>query len=117
MQADEKTVFVNVEKMSGNIQGNKNQTDATYSPGKSEKQGGQCEGNDLNKLYMKLGKAYYEGRFEEPLPELLPLFDKITRIRKKKEIYDEHRIHVCPRCGEAIEPDSIFCGECGHKLR
>ena len=38
---------------------------------------------DLLKLYMELGKAYYEGAFEDPLPELLPYFDKITRMRKQ----------------------------------
>ena len=32
---------------------------------------------ELEQTYMELGKAYYEGRFEDPLPELLPLFDKV----------------------------------------
>ena len=35
----------------------------------------------LENLYTKLGKAYYEGRFEDPLPELLPLFDAITELK------------------------------------
>lgn len=35
----------------------------------------------LEEAYRELGKAYYEGGFEDPLPELLPMFDKITRLR------------------------------------
>lgn len=35
---------------------------------------------ELERLYMELGKAYYEGAFEDPLPQLLPLFDKISEI-------------------------------------
>ena len=22
----------------------------------------------------------------------------------------------CPNCGNAIEPNDLFCGECGHKI-
>ena len=36
-----------------------------------------------NQAYLELGKAYYEGGFEDPLPELLPLFDRITRLRSE----------------------------------
>ena len=42
---------------------------------------GLDEGDTLDELYRKLGKAYYEGAFEDPLPQLLPLFDKITKIK------------------------------------
>lgn len=35
----------------------------------------------LEELYFELGKAYYEGGFEDPLPELIHYFDKITRLR------------------------------------
>ena len=29
----------------------------------------------LSELYEELGKSYYEGAFEDPLPQLLPIFD------------------------------------------
>lgn len=73
--------------------------------------------DELDQLYMELGKAYYEGAFEDPLPQLLPLFDKITRQRKDKELYrEQNRVSVCPYCGNVIEDDAIFCGECGKKI-
>ena len=35
----------------------------------------------LEQAYMELGKEYYEGAFEDPLPQLLPLFEKINTIK------------------------------------
>lgn len=39
----------------------------------------------LEQTYTDLGKAYYEGGFEDPLPELLPIFDRITSLKKELE--------------------------------
>ena len=39
----------------------------------------------LDELYKELGKAYYEGAFEDPLPQLLPIFDEITSTKKEIE--------------------------------
>lgn len=69
---------------------------------------------ELEKLYAKLGKEYYEGKFEDPLPELLPLFDQITRV--KNEIQFKMQM-ACPKCGAKIEEKDIFCGNCGQRLR
>lgn len=66
----------------------------------------------LKQAYMDLGKAYYEGKFEDPLPQLLPLFDKITEIKNS-----EKRSNVCPGCGAKLENDAAFCGYCGCKVR
>ena len=35
--------------------------------------------NELDKLYIELGKAYYEGQYEENLPQLLPIIDEINK--------------------------------------
>lgn len=72
----------------------------------------------LNQLYMELGKAYYEGKFEEPLPELLPLFDQITRIRNSMEEANARREigKYCPNCGSMLEEDAVFCGNCGKRV-
>lgn len=68
---------------------------------------------ELYQAYMELGKAYYEGKFEEPLPELLPLFDKITKLKSKKKMSAK----FCPNCGKNLEEKAAFCTNCGYKVK
>ena len=83
---------------------------------------GLDEGDTLDELYRKLGKAYYEGAFEDPLPQLLPLFDKITKIiglsaggvQQKRDDVPAQR--YCPSCGKLIDGQDRFCGGCGYDL-
>lgn len=70
-------------------------------------------GTGLEQAYMELGKAYYEGRFEDPLPELLPLFDRVTRLRNELEIASG----ICPDCGNQLKPGAAFCGKCGCRIK
>lgn len=93
----------------------------------------------VGQAYLELGKAYYEERFEDPLPELLPLFDRITRLRSQavaeeteiqKKGLEEKKIQAtsnklrdasapifCTNCGEKLEQDAVFCGNCGHRVK
>ena len=48
----------------------------------------------LENLYTKLGKAYYEGRFEEQTDEKA----------------------FCPQCGNELKGQAIFCGKCGCRI-
>ena len=83
---------------------------------------GLDEGDTLDELYRKLGKAYYEGAFEDPLPQLLPLFDKITKIkglsagRGQQKRDDVPAQRYCPSCGKLIDGQDRFCGGCGYDL-
>ncbi len=70
---------------------------------------------ELEMLYKKLGKAYYEGGFEDPLPELLPLFDAITELKNSQKQTEEKAF--CPGCGSELEEQAIFCGKCGCRIR
>ena len=99
MANQDETVFVNFEKAGG----------AAASAGNSAR---ELEAS-LEQAYLELGKAYYEGGFEDPLPQLLPLFDRITRLKNEKEA----RQKFCPACGRAVEKNAVFCGTCGYRLR
>ncbi|MGL6201964.1 MAG: zinc ribbon domain-containing protein [Lachnospiraceae bacterium] len=96
MSNNDNTVFVNFEKQSGDGQ--------------------------LDMLYMELGKAYYEGGFEDPLPELLPLFDQITAIVKRDQAPvlepepEAQSVSSCPGCGMILKGDERFCEMCGAKI-
>lgn len=68
----------------------------------------------LENLYAKLGKAYYEGGFEDPLPELLPLFDAITELKCSRGPTEEKAF--CPKCGNELKEQAIFCGRCGCRI-
>lgn len=70
--------------------------------------------NRLDDLYKELGKAYYEGAFEDPLPQLLPIFDDITRTKKEVE---ENMKYICPNCHKPITDEMVFCASCGYKLK
>ena len=88
------------------------------------------DNNQLEQLYLELGKAYYEGAYEDPLPQLLPLFDKITEVCNQKqeseEFYDtldkgepsvpQSFQHRCPGCGTELSEDALFCGICGRSV-
>lgn len=41
--------------------------------------------DELEQAYLELGKLYYEYKFEDPTPELLPVFDRITQIKKNEK--------------------------------
>ena len=51
----------------------------------------------LEQAYTELGKAYYEGGFEDPLPQLLPLFDRITSLKNRLE----------PEAAPAPQPEPV----------
>lgn len=92
-----------------------------------EQTGGTDE-EELGRLYQELGKAYYEGAYEDPLPQLLPLFDEITKIVSRQENQqsamaedfgdlqnprDPGEKRYCANCGAELPGSARFCGICG----
>lgn len=107
MSGDDKTVFVNFEK--------ETPEGYTLDPDciPEEYRAAENKAADaLSQAYMELGKAYYEGGFEDPLPQLLPLFDKITRLKNPPKPQQ----NVCPQCGKKLEKNVRFCGNCGYRV-
>ena len=109
MENRDATVFVNYEKLG---QG-QNLTSAEGKRTESRPKEGRKPADQLEQAYRDLGKAYYEGGFEDPLPQLLPLFDKITRLKKE----EERQKGLCPGCGNPVEKNAVFCGKCGYRLK
>lgn len=118
MANQDETVFVNYEKSGQDPSGT-----GMAPRGAGGGQGGPEDGEvrpagadlsqELERAYLELGKAYYEGGFEDPLPQLLPLFDKITRLRKE----EERQKGLCPGCGSPVGENALFCGKCGYRLK
>lgn len=73
----------------------------------NEEKGMKKKTDELNQLYWELGKAYYEGGYEDPLPQLLPLFDKITMLKKQKS-----QGKICPMCITNNNEKALFCKNC-----
>ena len=118
MANQDETVFVNYEKSGQDPSG------AGMAPrgagggagsltGRADRPAGKNLSRELERAYLELGKAYYEGGFEDPLPQLLPLFDKITRLRKE----EERQKGLCPGCGSPVGENALFCGKCGYRLK
>ncbi len=71
-----------------------------------------------DELFRQLGKEYYEGAFEDPLPQLLPLFDKLTELLLEPVPVQEEResFRRCPVCGAKLPETASFCEECGNPI-
>lgn len=96
MNEDDRTVFVNIDKVMPKMAApmeTMTEEELSEEVGAviAEKEAEDYE-MQLEELYWKLGKAYYEGGFEDPLPELLPFFDKITALRNQMEETGERAV-------------------------
>lgn len=64
--------------------------------------------DSLSAAYADLGKAFYEYRFEEPTPELLLYFDRITELLKtNKDLKRQRNDHIEPMTQTTDEPSSF----------
>lgn len=66
-----------------------------------------AEIDPLTEAYSELGKAFYEYRFEEPTPELLLYFDKITTLLANKKQNQPASIPTGQKRSEHLEEMSL----------
>ncbi len=69
--------------------------------------------NALQQAYEDLGRAYYTYRFEEPVPELIEYFNRITTLKNQ---IAAGTVPTCPACGNPLSQGARFCGVCGAKI-
>lgn len=63
--------------------------------------------DSLSASYADLGKAFYEYRFEEPTPELLLYFDRITEwLKTNKDLKRQRNEHIEPISQKSSEASS-----------
>ena len=77
---------------------------------------------ELQKLYMTLGEVYFNNFASEPAAPLSGICSSINNLLEKinginSEIEAIKTANVCPKCGEKVEDDSMFCTNCGMKLK
>lgn len=71
--------------------------------------------------YMELGKKYYQAN-KAVVPEdqqaifgkVAAALDQIEQLRKK--INEVREMKTCPKCGNGVEKDAVYCSRCGEKM-
>ena len=76
---------------------------------------------EVEDLYIKLGRAFYEGAYSKSIPELVPLVDEIAILYSKFEAKPKEELEVvdarvCAACEEKAKEEDTFCNNCGMKL-
>ena len=80
----------------------------------------------INKLYTKLGEAYFNKFADEPDVELKGDVDAIKELKQKIDELNDHLYDVkaakdgrkrCEHCGELIPADAKFCTKCGQEVK
>lgn len=75
----------------------------------------------INKLYLEIGKLYYEGHKDDAEKEFE---DQMILIRDSEEVLDELKQQIgklkgtvrCTQCGQDMPSEADYCSKCGTKL-
>ncbi|MCD8230484.1 MAG: zinc ribbon domain-containing protein [Clostridiales bacterium] len=72
----------------------------------------------IQKMYRELGKAYYhdhkndsDSEYSDRLVAIKAAFEEIGELKASKD--DIRGIKRCPNCGQPVDPNAKFCGNCG----
>ncbi|MHA1887547.1 MAG: zinc-ribbon domain-containing protein, partial [Promethearchaeota archaeon] len=72
--------------------------------------------------YIAVDKHANSGYYRNIRHQTMPLANQTTQVSYQRDYHrqnvsNQRLIKFCPRCGEPIEPDFLFCEYCGQKLR
>ncbi len=75
----------------------------------------------IEKAYAKLGKACYKELKDTQNEEIAGIISVIDEMLKeideaKTNLAELRNKRICPKCGQYIEKNSVFCNLCGEKL-
>lgn len=76
--------------------------------------------DQVQKIYAQIGKLYFEAhQNDEPVE-----FEQMTQVKEtlevienmKKELSELKGVKVCPRCGQEVMAEDVYCKKCGAKI-
>ena len=76
--------------------------------------------DQVQKMYAQIGKLYFETHKDDEPAE----YEQMSQIKEalaviedmKKELLELKGAKVCPRCGQEVKADDVYCKSCGVKL-
>lgn len=75
----------------------------------------------LNEVFQEIGRMVYEQKSEwfnqklsEKCSEADTMFMEIERL--KKEVLELKGMKQCPKCGEEVDEEAVFCPKCGAQM-
>ena len=79
------------------------------------------EQQKIEDCYTEIGRQYYAAHKNDAQPEFAGLFEAVKKSEKamadhRAEVLRANGLMLCPRCGEQIFLNSIFCNFCGVRV-
>lgn len=76
--------------------------------------------DQVQKMYAQIGKRY----FEEHKDDEQTAYEEMAQIKEmlaviedmKKELMELKGVKVCPRCGQEVKAEDVYCKSCGAKI-
>lgn len=114
---EELEAFINI--LNNFIDENKSNTDSIKSNGNNKVNSQENSDDKIDKL-IKLGEMHDKGllsdeEFVSLKQELLSTNNEEPENTPEEDV--ETLENICENCGSEVEEDSIFCGECGAKIK
>ncbi len=80
------------------------------------------EQKKIEKAYEKIGRLYAERHADSPEPDFVEYLDEIKASENaiaecQQKLQDLKGVTVCPACGAEVGTDSMFCPNCGNRMR